>query len=142
MESKSPNPARFAPLIIVAIVFTVALSVFGSLYCSMEEEKRLLRSGEPAVAEILDMVDTGNRYNLSPEIEFTLLVTPSDGAPYEGLSTAVLDAVEQQNYRVGTTLDVRYSSADPQQIAIVGIARPGEAPPGEAERLLDAGVES
>ncbi len=121
MNSKSSNPARFVPFIVLSAVFTLGISVFGSLYCAAEAQKRLLRTGEPAVAEILDMVDTGNRYNLNPEIEFTLRVTPSDGVPFEGTSTAVLDAVEQQTYRVGAKLDVRYSTADPQQIAIAGL---------------------
>ncbi|MCX4246560.1 DUF3592 domain-containing protein [Paraliomyxa miuraensis] len=138
--SNASNPARFVPFVVLGVILTVASLVFGSQMCATQHQNQLLRSGEPAVAEILEVVDTGNRYNRNPEVEFTLKVTPQTGEPYDAKITLVLDARELQEYERGAKLDVRYDAADPYDIAIAGLWEEGAD--AKADTKADAKVEA
>ncbi len=124
---------RFVPLVVLGIIAIAIAVVFGGQRCAAEQEQALLTTGSPASGEIVKIEDTGNRYNRDPEMVLTVEVRPEEGEPYLATVTWVLNAVDQQTYKVGLAVDVRYDPASPSDIAIVGPTAPGEATPAPGE---------
>ncbi|MEM7156750.1 MAG: DUF3592 domain-containing protein [Myxococcota bacterium] len=130
--SNKDNPARFVPLVVFTIAIFAVSIVFGSQFCAAERAKKLRATGQPATATIVELVDTGNRYNRNPEIKLTLEVVPKEGEAYRAIVYEVFDAIQLQTYVRGAKLDIRYDAEDPGEIAIVGILDESGAPPPPA----------
>lgn len=130
--SRKDNPAKYVPLVIFVVAFFAVSLVFGTQFCAAERAKKLLATGAPATATIVELFDTGNRYNRNPEIKLVLEVQPEEGEAYRAIVFEVLDAIQLQTYVKGAQLDIRYDPQDPAEIAIRGILDESGAPPPPA----------
>ena len=122
-QKDDPKGAGWFALIPVVIV-TVAGLVFIPQICANQRDQQLLEHGQPAVAEIVSVRETGNRYNRQPEVELELRVQPTDGAAFSLAVTKVLSQSELAQYVQGSFVEVRYDPARSDSVALVGPAQP------------------
>lgn len=84
--------------------------------------RRLLARGLTARARIIDLRDTGNRFNGQPEIAISVAVDPAEGARFEARVVRVLSVADAECFARGKTITVRYDPAHPDRVAIVARA--------------------
>jgi hypothetical protein len=109
--------------IIPLLLFTIAGFVIVSQVRACKREEHLRENGQPAVAEILSIRETGNLYNRKPEVEIELKVMPPEGEAFTLELTKVLDHTEIAKYVEGSLVDVRYDPAQPDDVAFIGLAK-------------------
>jgi hypothetical protein len=107
------------PLFFVPFVFAVAGLVFIPQILSQQREQRLVRHGQPAVAELLSIRETGNLYNRNPEVKARFRVQPADGEAFELEVTKVLRVTELVKYTEGSSIEVRFDPARRDDVALV-----------------------
>lgn len=108
------------PFFIIGTILTVAALVFGPVMCSTIQDDNLRKRGTPATAVLIELEDTGNRFNDNPEVEVTMDVTLPTGSQYRITMTRVLSVVDLAQFRVGDTLDVKYDKTDSTRVANIG----------------------
>lgn len=96
----------------VAFVVLMMGIVFGPPYFRDREASRLNTIGTEVPATILGVEDTGNRYNDTPELLYTLEVAPSGTTPYRA-------TIKTIGYPMpgGTAISVVVDPNDPQNVA-------------------------
>ncbi len=129
-DQNAPKGWRWLALIPVVITVVAAL-VFIPQFRAHQREQHLLEQGQPAVAEIISIRETGNLYNKNPEVEIELRVQPPDAAAFSLEVTKVLEPTELAKYVQGSLVDVRYDPAQPDDVALVGLAKPTAPPAAE-----------
>jgi hypothetical protein len=110
-------------LIGLAAVFMIAVVAFavgfGPTGKRQSRDKALERVGVLAAATILDLTDTGSRYNKNPEVRLKLEIRPQNGDPYIAEVRTVISVVELPKYQPGATLRVKYDPENPSTVAII-----------------------
>jgi len=110
--------------VLPTIGFIIALSLgisFGPGLLRDMRETRITENGVRAQAVIVDLVDTGNRYNSNPEVQVILEVRPDDGKPFRASATKVLTPVALQRYGPGTEVLVMYDPGEPERAVLLGV---------------------
>ena len=79
----------------------------------------IVRSGEPAMAIILHVTETGRTVNHHPRIKLVLEIRHSTMVPYEVELLQNIPREELRNYQPGRTLQVKVDSRDPKKVAIL-----------------------
>ncbi len=79
----------------------------------------IMRSGEPAMAIILKVWETGRTINDHPRIGMLLEIRHSTMVPYEVEVKQNIRKEELRNYQPGRTLQVKVDSKDPKKVAIL-----------------------
>lgn len=82
------------------------------------EERRLLQTGTPAQGQILAAQPTGTSVNNNPQVQFTVLITPPGGQPYQAQVTKIVSLFEMSQYQVGAACQARIDPMNPQHVAI------------------------
>lgn len=119
MSDKNNPPNILLALFIVGLNALTLVLFLGPVAMHELRERRLLRVGHPAIAEIVSMEETGNVFNDVPEIRIRVEVRPTHGAPFRSETLETLSALDLQTIRVGSTLYVRFDPEDTRQVAIV-----------------------
>lgn len=83
-------------------------------------EQQILEHGTEATAELLKIIDTGNRSNDNPVVQLSVEVHPEGRGPFRASIETVLSVVDLKNYEVGGQIRVRYDPEDPSQVVLVG----------------------
>lgn len=99
-------------MLTVALVVVITGAVFGPPYLRDREAARLNVEGREVPATILGVEDTGNRYNSTPELLYTVEVVPPDAPAYRV-------TIKTIGYPVpgGTSVTVVVDPNDPQNVA-------------------------
>lgn len=99
-------------MITLALVVVITGAVFGPPYLRDREAVRLNAEGREVPATILGVEDTGNRYNSTPELLYTVEVAPPDAPAYRA-------TIKTVGYPLpgGTPVTVVVDPADPQNVA-------------------------
>ncbi len=79
----------------------------------------VMKSGEPAMAIILEVWETGKTVDHNPRIGLLLEIRHRSMVPYEVEIKHNITREELQNYRKGRTLQVKVDSKDPKKVAIL-----------------------
>ena len=79
----------------------------------------IMQIGEPAMAIILEMHETGLTVDHNPRIKLLLEIRHSSMVPYEVELKQNIKKDELKNYQVGRTLQVKVDSRDPKKVAIL-----------------------
>ena len=115
---------------IMAGIFVV---VFGWVYFGVFRgvmgggSKKILETGLPAQATVVEVRDTGVTINKNPQIKLILQVTPQTGMPYKAEIKLLISRLETYKYQPGMTLPVKY---DPNNMSKVAIDFSGNSPAG------------
>lgn len=81
--------------------------------------RQVLAAGVTAEARVVDLVDTGNRYNDMPEVAVHLEVLPANRPPYPAVVRRVISVADIDLFARGRMLTVKYDPAHPDRVAIV-----------------------
>jgi hypothetical protein len=117
-EGKGKN--LIVVFILGAIAAIIGIAIGPGLYKD-HQQKKVLASGVEAPATIVDIVDTGNRYNDNPEVRIILEVEPEGAEPYTAEQNTVMSPVDLVKFKPGQAVSVRYDPEDPSLVAIVGL---------------------
>ena len=113
--------AELSPLVQVSVVATFSLAVAASTFLVLAgvlggaSNRRVSSNGLEATATILTSAETGHSINESPVLAFTLLVQPSNAAPFEAYAEQVVSRLHLHRVDPGQTLRVRF---DPETLAV------------------------
>lgn len=104
--------------LVVALLIAVPAWVWGPGYLRYRQEMRVRESGLPASARVVELTDTGNRFNATPEIRITLEVTAAGRAPWRATITRILSVADAPGFAPGREFPVRYDPAHPERVAV------------------------
>jgi len=113
----------YAPLIgsIYALIFA---AIFGCLHLAffkpLFDSQKIMKTGEEALATIINVWDTGVTINGNPLIGIKLKVEPSSLPPYEVDTKQLISRLQTYLYAPGTQVTVKYDPADLQKVVISG----------------------
>jgi hypothetical protein len=96
------------------IIFFVYRTVFGKI----NQSNKLLASGVPAQARVLQLADTGVRLNDNPQVKLVLEVHPMGQPAYQVETTSFISMIKLAQVQPGQTVNVRYDPADPSKVAL------------------------
>lgn len=96
------------------IIFFVYRTVFGKI----NQSNKLLSTGAPAQALVMQLADTGVRVNDNPQVKLVLEVHPIGQPPYQVETTAFVSMLKLAQIQPGQTVNVRYDPADPSKVAL------------------------
>lgn len=96
------------------IIFFVYRTVFGKI----NQSNKLLSTGVPAQALVMQLADTGVRLNDNPQVKLVLEVHPMGQPPYQVETTAFVSMLKLAQIQPGQTINVRYDPADPSKVAL------------------------
>jgi hypothetical protein len=113
-----PQLARYS---MIAMGFFFALSMVGLVGAPILSgigNQVVLKNGLLAVAEIIDISDTGTTINENPVVRFHLRVQGVDGLPFEAETEKLIPRLQIASIQPGTKVQVKY---DPEtfQVALV-----------------------
>lgn len=95
------------------LIFTVWLPMF-----TRTDHSKLLRTGEPASATIVDIADTGGTINQQPIFEFTLDIHRRNGSTHRATTRQIVARTALGAVRPGMTVPVRVDPRRPTKVAI------------------------
>jgi hypothetical protein len=96
----------------------LTFSLVGSLMFMSAKLNRIIRTGEPAEATILDIQGTGVTVNNQPMLKFRLRVENGYDAPYEAETNRIIPFGMRGYLMIGATIPVKYDPKKPQDVAI------------------------
>jgi len=110
-------------IIIPVVVIGIMLLVFGPfiirLVRTSSKNRELLGHGEDAQAVILSIRETGVRINEQPQVNLTLEVRPTNGAPsFQAQATTVISYFQITQFQPGSLLQVKYDPNNTSRVAI------------------------
>jgi hypothetical protein len=108
---KSPLFWRFFPVVMILIVFYV-------IFAPMLAEHRILESGVPGKAKILDIQPTGTIVNEQPKVRIFLEVLPAQGERYETKVEMVISPVYLPQFQPGAELNIKIDPNDKSRVAV------------------------
>jgi len=101
------------------------IAVFGGVFIPIfkgfSDDNKLLETGIPAQATILDSWDTGITLNNSPKVGMLLEVKPKNKPKYQVKVSKFVSRLQTNYYNVGTQLSVRVDPNNPKKVAIESI---------------------
>ena len=120
-------------IVVVAGAGFTMYRVFGGLHKTAAEESRILQTGTPARAQVMQIqmggmtVTTGVHRRL--QVVLTLQVQPPNGAPYVTQLQTLISELNIPQIQPGSMLQVRIDPMNPQKLAIEGFGvAPGPMP--------------
>jgi hypothetical protein len=82
-------------------------------------EKKILKTGVQAVAVVLEIIDTGNRFNKNPQVRLKIEVRPEHQPPFQAEVTTVVSVVELSKFQPGNIVAVKYDLNDYSKVALI-----------------------
>lgn len=104
-------------IVLLALVIGIPAMVWGPSYLRHRSEARLRAEGLPAMATILALEDTGNRFNDLPEIIIRLEVSAEGRPAWRAAFHRVMEVSDVQFFVPGRRIPVRFDPQRPEQVA-------------------------
>jgi len=120
-QKKSRKSGARLAVVIIAVIAVVVGIGFGPDILQQFREDKIMDSGMSATGQILDVVDTGNRYNSNPQVEILLEITDSSGKTWQARTRKILSPVDLVSYQTGAEVRVMYDPEDPSSVLILGL---------------------
>jgi hypothetical protein len=95
--------------------------VLGPIWERQAQAQRLLTSGYPAQARILQLKDTGLKVNDNPQVTIVLEVHAQGRAPWHAQVTTIVSMLAIPRVQPGMMVAVRFDPMNPMQVAIEGL---------------------
>jgi hypothetical protein len=119
------NPRRYGapaiehPLwILLACAAMTACTAVIDRASGRDEACKIIATGKPATAKILQLKDTGITINQDPVAEFVLEVYPANGRPFQARTQALISRLEIPLAQPGRIVPVRYDPKRATRVAI------------------------
>jgi hypothetical protein len=85
-------------------------------------QSRLLKTGEPATATVLELKDSNMTINENPVVKLKLRIQPKAGAPYEAEVKTMINRLQTGYYQPGSVLSVKVDPNRPESVAVEGVS--------------------
>jgi len=106
--SDLPTLTRYS-IIATGITFGLSMLIlFASPLLGWWKNRRVLKKGQPADAEVLETWDTGTTINQNPVVGLRLKVFPGSGSPFVAETEQLISRLQIQRYQPGSRVKVRY----------------------------------
>jgi hypothetical protein len=119
-----PTLTRYS---IIATVITFGfsmLTLLGSPLLSWWTNRRVMKSGQNAEAEVLDTWDTGTTINNNPLVGFRLEVHPGTGSSFTAETEKLISRLQLHKFQPGAKVKVRYDP-ESKEVALLDDKTPG-----------------
>lgn len=131
-----PVSGSIFAVIFIAIFGGVFMFVFRPIFKPLFESARLLKSGEPAEATILNIQDTGVTINNSPQVKLTLEVRRRGYPKYQVDTKTIISRLQTSMYQPGMQVSVMVDPNDQNKVAVAGLGIGGTASQAGLEKML------
>ena len=111
------RPSHLALAGISALLLLSSCSMIDT-YTGEGDNRPVRETGVPASAEVLEVWDTGVKYNNNPVVGFSLRVTLADGTTYEAETRNVVSVVHIPQVQPGAVLPVKIDPDDRERVAL------------------------
>lgn len=81
--------------------------------------KQIDKVGILSSAKVIEVTDTGNRFNYNPEVIIKLLVLPEGNLPFSTEVRVTLSMVSLQSLTPGRVIKVKYDPKKPEFVTIL-----------------------
>lgn len=126
------NPAFYIAIPMLALLVGIIGFFLGPVVVGHFRNQRIMANGTPALAEVIDLSDSGNRINHQPVANIRLTVQPPDGPPYQAVAQAVVSGINSPIFQPGRRLSVKVDPDRPDRVVILGPAPPPAVKQGSA----------
>lgn len=109
------------PIAIVGIVVVVLALVFIPMLRGAAQRQKLLQTGEPAPATILQIRETGMRVNDQPQVEMLLDVRPSTRPAFQAKTKMVISYFQASMFQPGMQVEVKYDPNDTSKVTVSAV---------------------
>lgn len=103
---------------VVLIVVGVPAAIWGPGYLRYRQEIRIRDTGAPAMARVLRLEDSGNRFNDTPEIIIHVEVTAEGRPPWQARLHRIMTVAEHAGFAPGVRFAIRFDPGHPDRIAV------------------------
>lgn len=110
-------PVRRIGILLLALAAAGCASIIGH-YSGRTEACAILAIGQPARAEILQLLDTGTRINDDPVVEFVLEVRPEGKPPYQARTRGWVSQLDIPAVQPGRVVPVKFDLQVPSRVAM------------------------
>jgi hypothetical protein len=83
-----------------------------------DEARQIRKTGTPAMAQVLDLRDTGMTLNQNPVVSLRIMVHPEGAPPFEAKMKALVGRLDIPRVQPGATLPVKYDPNDHARVAL------------------------
>jgi hypothetical protein len=118
-EHMTLNDKILGGVLIVLLVAGLFSYMFVPEVLSYLREKKTLETGVKATAVVVEMIDTGNRFNKNPQVRLKIEVRPEHQTPFHAEITMIISVVELNRFQPGSVLTVKYDEKDHSKVALV-----------------------
>jgi hypothetical protein len=109
---------RILVFVVISVILILSSCSMIDTYTGEGDNRPVRETGMPASAEVLEVWDTGVRYNNNPVVGFRLLVTLADGTTYEAETKNVVSVVHIPQVQPGAVLPVKTDPDDRERVAL------------------------
>ena len=102
-------------------IWFVWKKVLGPIQERQAQAQRLMQTGYPAQARILQLVDTGMKVNDNPQVTIVLEVHAQGRPPWHAQVTTIVSMLAIPRVQPGTVVAIRYDPMNPMNVAIEGM---------------------
>jgi hypothetical protein len=104
------------------VPFTVSMGKKGLAARRNREQRRqrLLATGLPATAVVVQVAETGPYYDRTPHLSFRLRVKAADGPDFEASAKGFFRRSDYPRLQPGAEVEVRFAPDDRRIVAVVG----------------------
>jgi hypothetical protein len=112
----------------IIFIFGIALALLVSVMTALvirlgsrnQKDDSIIKKDEViASARILDIIDTGSRYNYNPVVKLKLKIQPENGIPFEAEIRTVISVVDLPMYQSNAVVRVKYKPTSPSDAVIL-----------------------
>jgi hypothetical protein len=105
----------------LGILFIILAIAVPMLIAKSMKTSSVVKSDEAAaVARVIEIVDTGGRYNRNPVVKLKLEVTPPGAHPYRVDVKTVISVVDVPAFQPGCVIRVKYKKDNLSDVAVIG----------------------
>jgi hypothetical protein len=105
----------------IGILIILVTAVMAAMASMKRKSATVVGEGEgAAAARVLEIIDTGNRYNYNPVVRLRLEVQPGDALPYDAEVETVVSVVDLPAFQPGAVIRVKYRKEKPSDVAVLG----------------------
>jgi hypothetical protein len=113
------NDKILGSLLIALLVVGLLSFMFVPEIVRCSHENKILKTGVQAVAVVVEVIDTGNRFNKNPQVRLKIEVRPEHKPPFQAEITTVISVVELNKFQPGKVVTVKYDVSDYSKVVLI-----------------------
>jgi hypothetical protein len=112
---------NFMLIIGIGIIFIILTAVSTLLISKSRENDAVIKSDEvAATAKVLEIIDTGDRYNKNPVVKLKLEVNPGNALPFAAEVRTVISVVDVPAFQPGSVIRVKFKQNNSSVVTVIG----------------------